>query len=77
MALVAVPVFLFLNGLAITVHVFVLPKFATPELVQSVNAAAGLLICAMTLVILEVRRVELANYLPALFLAPILSRFLA
>jgi hypothetical protein len=28
-------------------------------------------------VILEVRRVELANYLPALFLAPILSRFLA
>lgn len=76
-ALVAVPVFLFLNGLAIIVHVFVLPKFATPELVQSVNAAAGLLICSMTLVILEVRRVELANYLPALFLAPILSRFLA
>ena len=75
-ALAAVPVFLFLNGLAVIVHVFVLPKFATPELVQSVNATAGLLICSMTLVILEVRRVELANYLPALFLAPVLSRFL-
>jgi uncharacterized membrane protein YqgA involved in biofilm formation len=55
----------------------VLPKLATPELVHAINATAGLLICSMTLVILEVRRVELANYLPALFLAPILSRFLA
>jgi len=75
-ALAAVPVFLFLNGLAMIVHAFVLPKLATPELVHAINAAAGLLICSMTLVILEVRRVELANYLPALFLAPILSRFL-
>lgn len=76
-ALAAVPVFLFLNGLAVIIHLLVLPKLATPELVQAINAAAGLLICAMTLVILEVRRVELANYLPALFLAPILSRFLS
>ncbi len=76
-ALVAVPVFLFFNGLAVIVHAFVLPKLATPELVHAINAAAGLLICAMTLVILEVRRVELANYLPALFLAPILSKLLA
>jgi uncharacterized membrane protein YqgA involved in biofilm formation len=76
-ALAAAPVFLFLNGLAVIVHALVLPKLATPELVHAINAAAGLLICSMTLVILEVRRVELANYLPALFLAPILSRFLA
>jgi len=76
-ALVAVPVFLFLNGLAVIVHTFVLPKLATPEMVHAINAAAGLLICSMTLVILEVRRVELANYLPALFLAPILSKLLA
>jgi len=76
-ALAAVPVFLFLNGLAVIVHLLVLPKLATPELVHAVNAAAGLVICAMTPVILEIRRVELANYLPALFLAPILSRLLA
>ncbi len=76
-ALVAVPVFLFFNGLAVIVHTFVLPKLATPEMVHAINAAAGLLICSMTLVILEVRRVELANYLPALFLAPILSKLLA
>jgi uncharacterized membrane protein YqgA involved in biofilm formation len=75
-ALAAAPVFLFLNGLAVIAHAFVLPKLAAPEL-HSINAAAGLLICSMTLVILEVRRVELANYLPALFLAPILSRLLA
>jgi uncharacterized membrane protein YqgA involved in biofilm formation len=34
-------------------------------------------VCAATLVILESRRVELANYLPALAVAPILSRLLS
>jgi hypothetical protein len=75
-ALAAVPVFLFLNGLALAAHSFVLPLLDTPALLHSVNAAAGLVICAMTLVILEARRVELANYLPALALAPILTRLL-
>jgi len=73
-ALAAVPVFLFLNGLASLVQLFVLPLLNTPALLHSVNAAAGLVICAMTLVILEARRVELANYLPALAVAPILTR---
>jgi uncharacterized membrane protein YqgA involved in biofilm formation len=45
-------------------------------LIGSVNLAAGIIVCAMVLVILEVRRVELANYLPALALAPLLARFL-
>ena len=33
---------------------------------------AGFIVCAMALVIFEVRRVELANYLPALAVAPLL-----
>lgn len=72
-ALAAIPVFLLFNGLAVTVHTFVLPLLNTPALLTSVGAAASLVICAMPLVILEIRRVELANYLPALFLAPLLT----
>ena len=73
-ALAALPVFLFLNGLAYAVHKVVLPLLDSPALLHSVSVAAGLVICAMTLVILEARRVELANYLPALALAPLLTR---
>ena len=74
-ALSAVPVFVVLNGLTAGVHEFVAPRLAAPEL-QSVGAAAGLIVCATTLVILQVRRVELANYLPALGLAPLLTHWL-
>ena len=73
-ALAAIPVFFFFTGLTYIVHTFALPRLASPALLHSVNAAAGLIICAMTLVILEARRVELANYLPALFLAPLLTK---
>jgi uncharacterized membrane protein YqgA involved in biofilm formation len=38
-----------------------------------VGIAAGLITCAVSLVIFEVRRVELANYLPALVVAPLLA----
>jgi len=75
-ALAAVPVFLFLNGLAIIIHTFVLPLLPATEMLHSVGAAAGLIVCATTLVILGVRRVELANYLPALALAPLLTHWL-
>ena len=75
-AMAAVPVFLFLNGLAWGVHRFALPWLATPALVNSVQLAAGLIACVTVLVILEVRRVELANYLPALVIAPLLARWL-
>jgi uncharacterized membrane protein YqgA involved in biofilm formation len=76
-ALAAVPVFLFLNGLAVALHAFALPWLASHNLVHPVNAAAGLVICATALVVLGVRRVELANYLPALVIAPLLTRLLA
>jgi uncharacterized membrane protein YqgA involved in biofilm formation len=75
-ALAAVPVFVFLNGLAIAVHKFVLPQLAATEMAHSIGAAAGLVVCATTLVILGIRRVELANYLPALALAPLLTHWL-
>jgi uncharacterized membrane protein YqgA involved in biofilm formation len=75
-ALAAVPVFIFLNGLAVAAHAFVLPYLTAPALLQSVNTAAGLIICMTTLVILQVRRVELTNFMPALALAPLLTHWL-
>ena len=75
-ALAAVPVYLFLNGLTLAVHSGARPWLEPLALIGSVNLAAGIIVCAMVLVILEVRRVELANYLPALALAPLLARFL-
>jgi uncharacterized membrane protein YqgA involved in biofilm formation len=75
-ALAALPVFLFLNGLSLGVHRFALPWLTTPAMLNSVHLAAGLTACVTVLVILEVRRVELANYLPALVVAPLLARWL-
>ena len=76
-ALAALPVLLFFNGLTLVVHTFALPWLAAHGSVPAVSAAAGLVICATALVVLEVRRVELANYLPALVVAPVLTRLLA
>ena len=75
-ALAAVPVFFFLNDIALAVHAFALPWLDAHHLVSAVNAAAGLVIGATALVVLEARRVELANYLPALAVAPLLARWL-
>ena len=75
-ALTAVPVFLFFDGLALAVHQWLLPNLTSPEMIQSIGATAGMIVCATTLVILGVRRVELANYLPALALAPLVTKLL-
>lgn len=75
-ALAALPVLIFQNGLAHGVHAFVLPWLTAPEWVQAINVVAGLNICAATLVILGVRRVELANYLPSLAVAPLVTKLL-
>ena len=74
--LTAIPVCLFLAGLTWLAQHSLENVLATPALAHSVNTAAGLILCAITLVILQVRRVEIANYLPALALAPLLTRWL-
>jgi uncharacterized membrane protein YqgA involved in biofilm formation len=72
-ALAALPVFFFFNGLTLTVHAFAQPWLEAHNLIHAVNTAAGLVIGATALVVLEVRRVELANYLPSLAVAPFLT----
>ncbi len=47
----------------------------TPAMIDSLNATGGLLILCLPLVILDVRRVPLADYLPSLAVAPLLTRW--
>ena len=76
MALAAVPVFFFLCGLTwLAAHPFA-GWLTNPALLHSFHVAAGLILCSITLLILQVRRVEVANYLPALALAPLLTHWL-
>lgn len=75
-ALAAIPVFLFLNGLALAVQLGAQPWLDAHALTPYVNLAAGLVACSVALVIFEIRRVELANYLPALAVAPLLGHWL-
>ncbi len=74
-ALSAFPVLIFFSALSLAVQLYIKP-FLTPTSLDSVNAAAGLIACIVTVVIFEVRRVELANYLPALVVAPLLAKWL-
>jgi uncharacterized membrane protein YqgA involved in biofilm formation len=45
-------------------------------LIDSINATDGLLIFCVALIILEVKKVRVADYLPSLILAPLLMRWL-
>jgi uncharacterized membrane protein YqgA involved in biofilm formation len=72
-ALSAIPVFVFLGAITFTIQFYAKPFLDSYNLIYPVNAAAGFIACAVALVIFEVRKVELANYLPALALAPLLT----
>ena len=72
-ALSAFPVLLFLGAITFACQFCVKPWLESHSLIGSINAVAGLIACAVALVIFEVRKVELANYLPALVVAPLLA----
>jgi uncharacterized membrane protein YqgA involved in biofilm formation len=76
-ALAAIPVFFFLNDISLAVHTFALPWLTAHHALHTVSTTTGLVICATALVVLEVRRVELANYLPAPVVAALMVRILA
>jgi len=75
-ALSAIPVFVFLGAISLACQFYAKPFLDLHGMTDSVNAAAGLIACAVALVIFEVRRVELANFLPALAVAPLLASLL-
>ncbi len=49
------------------------PWLADPALLNSINATGGLLVFCIALVILELKKIELADYLPSLAFAPLLT----
>jgi uncharacterized membrane protein YqgA involved in biofilm formation len=73
-AFAAFPVYLFLGAVTFGCQFYAKPLLAAPGLLDSVNVTAGFIACAVALVIFEARKVALADYLPALALAPLLAR---
>jgi uncharacterized membrane protein YqgA involved in biofilm formation len=72
-AMSAFPVFAILGTMTFACQAYAVPFLEPRGLMDSVNAAAGLITCAIALVIFEIRKVELANYLPGLVMAPLLT----
>jgi uncharacterized membrane protein YqgA involved in biofilm formation len=72
-ALSAFPVYFFLGTLTVACQFCAKPFLDAHGLVDSVNVVGGFIACCVALVIFEVRKVELASYLPALAVAPLLA----
>jgi hypothetical protein len=75
-ALSAFPVLAYFAGITFGIHSCARPWLEGHQLTASVNVAAGLVACVVSLVIFEVRRVDLNNYLPAIIIAPLLKLFM-
>jgi uncharacterized protein len=72
-ALSAFPTFVFFGAITTACRLCAAPFLESHNLINYVNVAAGLIACVIALVIFEVRKVELANYLPGLAVAPLLA----
>ncbi len=72
----AFPVYAFLGALTLACQLCAKPFLDSHGLLDSVSVTAGFIAAAVALVILEVRKVELVNFLPALAIAPLLAWWL-
>jgi uncharacterized membrane protein YqgA involved in biofilm formation len=72
----ALPVLAFQGTISLLVTQFALPHLDAHHLTAIVNATAGLLVFCVSLLIFEIRRVEVADYLPSLIWAPVLAQLL-
>jgi uncharacterized membrane protein YqgA involved in biofilm formation len=69
----AVPVIAFQGSITLLASQFLAPFLRANGLLDSVNATSGLLVFCVALVILELKKFELADYLPSLALAPLIT----
>lgn len=74
--LAALPVLALQGTIVLLVSQFAFPWLDAHGLVGAVNATAGLLVFSVSLLIFEVRRIEIADYLPSLIWAPLLMAWL-
>jgi uncharacterized membrane protein YqgA involved in biofilm formation len=71
--LAALPVLALEGTITLACLHFLKPSLAAHGLVDPINAVGGLLVFCVALVILGLKRIELADYLPSLFWAPLLA----
>src|SRR5579862_9596310 len=71
--LAVVPVFALQGSITLVVSRVLEPILSLHNLVDSINAVGGLLVFCVALVMLGLKRIELADYLPSLLVAPLLS----
>jgi len=71
--LAALPVLAFQGTITLVCMQFLKPFLQVHDLVDPVNTVGGLLVFCVALVILELKKIELADYLPSLALAPLLA----
>jgi uncharacterized membrane protein YqgA involved in biofilm formation len=70
--LAALPVLVYQGTLTLLAR-WAAPFLENQELLDSISATGGMLVFSVALVVMELKRVELANYLPALAVAPLLT----
>lgn len=70
--LAAIPVLAYQGSLSLLSR-FLEPVFRDQALLDSVGAVGGLMVCFVALVIFEFRKIRLADYLPSLLYAPLLT----
>ena len=71
--LAALPVLVFQGTITLICAQYLKPFLETHSLVDPVNAAGGLLVFSVALVILQLKKIALADYLPSLIFAPFLA----
>ncbi len=71
----ALPVLVLQGTITLACALYAEPFLRQHGLVDAVNAVGGLVICTIGLVIFEVKKVELADYLPSLAIAPLITWF--
>jgi len=71
--LAALPVFVFQAALTLACNLYAEPFLRLHGLLDSVNAVGGLIVCTVGLVIFEFKKVALADFLPSLLLAPLIT----
>jgi len=69
----ALPVLVVQGSTTLLCAQFIRPFLESHSLVDSVNAVGGLLVFTVSLVILELKKIELADYLPSLVFAPLIA----
>lgn len=71
----AVPVLVFQGTIAMLSLRFLLPFLEHHGLLDSVNATSGMLIFCVSLIIFEIKKVQITDYLPSLIFAPLLTHW--